>query len=101
MFKIRRSLVIVGGSALLGADVNLYRSAANALKTDDGFIVGGTPFVAPYSTTSPTLDVNGQIAVYQKGGTPRLAVRLAGTVINIELPTTTGGTAFYRVASPP
>jgi hypothetical protein len=42
------------GGLLLGLDVNLYRSAANTLKTDDGFIAAGAIRTDLYFGTSGT-----------------------------------------------
>ena len=42
IFKIWQRPAIVGGSVDIGADVNLYRSAADLLKTDDGLEIAGT-----------------------------------------------------------
>ncbi len=99
MYKVRRNAIFLGGSVDLGADVNVYRSAADTLKTDDSFTIAGATFVAPYATTTPTMATNGQIQLYQKGGTPRLVVRLGGTNIIVQFPTATGGTAFYTVGT--
>ena len=41
-FKIRRALAVSGGSIQIGADTNLYRSAADLLKTDDALEIAGT-----------------------------------------------------------
>jgi hypothetical protein len=38
--SIPRGGLSVAGTLTIGADVNLYRSQANVLKTDDGFIIG-------------------------------------------------------------
>jgi hypothetical protein len=98
--KFRRKLW-QAGSVDLGADCNLYRDAANKLKTDDGLAVGGTPFIAPYSTSSPTLNANGQIAIYHKGGTPWVGFYIGGTPYVMQVPTSDGGTPVFTVNSTP
>jgi len=62
---------VLGGTLYFGAaeDTNLYRSAANALKTDDSFAVGATVDVG--STTT----IGGQTTVTHNGQ----SLRLAGT----------------------
>ncbi len=42
LFRVRRNLVVNGGSVQIGADVGIYRSAANRLDTDDALQVAGT-----------------------------------------------------------
>ena len=75
-----------GGTGATDNDVNLYRSAANVLKTDDDFIVTGT-LTTPYIkiTTSPGLnkilvsDANGN-GTWQSGITgPSGATGATGT----------------------
>jgi hypothetical protein len=58
------------GSGALAGDVNLYRSAANVLKTDDAFdaasyLVGGTPM---FSSAGVSLVPLGTIAVFNARG---------------------------------
>lgn len=49
--------VLVWGSGTLAGDTNLYRSAANVLKTDDSFSVGQTLAVAGSTTLAGSLNV--------------------------------------------
>ena len=118
-FVIRRALAVRGGSVQLGADVNLVRDAANRLRTDDAFQVGGTanldgatriggsatfagtPFVVPYGTASPTLSPNGDLRVYHKSAVARLAFQSGGTAYVIALPTATNGTITVSVGTIP
>lgn len=86
---------------VIGADCNVYRYAANKLKTDDGLIVGGTPFVAPYGTAAPTIDTNGQLAVYHKTHVPRLVLYSGGTPYAMAMPAATHGTLTITVNSVP
>ena len=119
-FKIKGALALGGGSVQLGADVNLYRSAANVLKTDDGLNValastltglatlsagfnaqGGTQGILPYGTASPTIDQNGEVFVLQKGNRSYLCYQAGGTPCYITLPQVTAGTALYTVGGTP
>ena len=124
-FVIRNSVAVKGGSVQIGADANIYRSAANVLKTDDALTVvgtltasgaqvhtgalsqagsatfSGTPFVVPYETSSPTLGANGDLRLYLKAGIPRLAFQVGGTVYAIALPLTTHGTITITAGSLP
>lgn len=114
-----KSNFAIGGSVQLGADTNIYRKAANQLATDDGFHAGGTvgvtgaatfsdsatfsgtPFVVPYSTTSPTFATNGDLRIYHKTNTPAIAFRSGGTSYVLQFPTTDHGTATLRVNTVP
>lgn len=123
-FKVKRNLAIAGGSVQLGADTNLYRDSANALKTDDALTVAGafTPtgavvanggisssgtvtvtgkLVAPYGTASPTIATNGQIVVYTKSDVSYLGVYIGGTPNYIGFPNATHGTVTITVGGTP
>lgn len=97
MYKFRRDIVVLGGSAQFGADTNLYRSAANTLKTDDSLVVGGSLLTVPYGNTSPALASNGDMAIYHKANVARLAIRSGGTIYTLQFAvgtaTFTAGTA--------
>lgn len=101
MFKIRRALVVQGGSVQIGSNVNLYRSADDTLKTDDSLVIGGTSLAVPYGTSSPSPIVNGNVNVYHKGNVARLVVRSGGTAYVIALPAATHGTITCTVNSVP
>lgn len=89
-FKVKQALAISGGSVLLGADTNLYRSAANILATDDALSVGGTVLVKKTSGGTTTIDggtvtvpgqlVNSGSAVFS--GTPFI-IPTGGTPTNL------------------
>lgn len=114
-FKIRRSLNIGGGSVQLGADVNIYRSAANVLKTDDSLTTAGYTLTAdkilnassgtaaylPYHTATPTVAVNGHFTMMQKGNRSYLLYYAGGTPCHIMLPQTTHGTVTITVGGTP
>ena len=125
-YKIRRSLAVGGGSVQLGADVNLYRSAANVLKTDDALTVvgtltasgattltglatasagldasGGTKMLLPYATATPDINSNGQFQTIQKGNRSYLLYYLGGTPCYITLPQVTAGTMLVTVGGTP
>lgn len=105
-FTVRGALRVKEGTVQVGADVNLYRNAANVLKTDDSFTVvgsltSGTAFVAPYGTSSPAPVTNGQIAVYHKTHVPRLVVYSGGTAYCVAFPAATHGTITVTVNSVP
>lgn len=112
--KIYGSLTVTGGSVNLGADTNFYRSAANVIKTDDALTVtgivtasagvnaqGGTSFVAPYATASPTVDANGHISFVQKGDRSYLSFQCGGTPFHVMFPQTTHGTITTTVGGTP
>jgi len=76
---------VTGGTVTLGAngDVNIYRSGANILKTDDKFI-SAVALVTAAGTAAPTLSTNGELQVAQVGGTARIYFRVAGTTYYID-----------------
>jgi len=100
-FKERGRFFIRGGSVLIGADTNIYRSAADQLKTDDGLHVAGTALIVPYGTSATTKAQNGDFQVYHKGNVAYLTFRAGGTVYSVGLPAATHGTATITVGSPP
>ncbi|HVX56860.1 MAG TPA: hypothetical protein VHA37_03950, partial [Candidatus Saccharimonadales bacterium] len=55
------------GGLLFGTDTNLYRSAANTLKTDDSLIVGANLNVSGNSTLTGTLSVGGLASLSSLG----------------------------------
>ena len=72
---------------LLGGDTNLYRSAADTLKTDDNFIVGGT--------------ISGKGAVPVGGTTGQILAKTTATDLDtnwIDPPAGTGGAAIQAAA---
>ncbi len=84
IFRVTRT----GGTITWGSgevrtllDTNLYRSAANTLKTDDNFQAasGITTKEATGAVAVASLSANGDIQVQMCGGTPRVIARLAGT----------------------
>lgn len=125
-FKTRRSLAVGGGSVLIGADVNIYRSAANVLKTDDALTVastltaqaaltqsggavtlGGTTtvtnkLIVPAGTATPTMGtVDGEIRAYTKNNKPYLAMVFGGSSFVMQFPVTTDGTAAFTAGGTP
>ena len=119
-FKTRRALAVGGGFVQIGADTNLYRTAANVLKTDDALTVAGvstltglstlsagfnaaagTQAALPYSTASPTVDTNGQIGFTQKGNRTYLTFYAGGTPFHVMFPQTTHGTITTTVGGTP
>ena len=118
--KFRGAIAVGGGRVQLGADVNLYRSAANTLKTDDGLNVpltstltgkitpsagmdasGGPILAVPYATASPTVDTNGHLSYVQKGNRSYMLYRAGGTPCYMTLPQVTGGTILVTVGGTP
>ncbi len=124
--KIRRALAIGGGSVQLGADVNIYRTSANVLKTDDALTVagtltasgastltgiatvsagmdasGGTKLTVPYATTTPNINANGQLQMLQKSNLSYLLYYCGGTPCYIQLPQVTAGTMLVTVGGTP
>jgi len=87
---------IVFGSA---ADVNLYRSATNTLKTDDNFIFGGSSLTvsdgSTVFTSSSTIADNKTISVSQTGAT--VGTDYAGYFTNTGAATTNVG--LYATAT--
>jgi len=51
-------ITITDGQVLQWSDVNLYRDAANVLKTDDSFTVGGTTFTSIANTNLGSADAS-------------------------------------------
>jgi len=105
-YKIKRALAVAGGSVHIGADTNIYRSAANVLKTDDALTVAlaltaPTKLVAPYTTDSGTVDTNGQIQFEQKSNRSYLLYQCGGTPCYITLPQVTAGTMLVTVGGTP
>jgi len=117
-FKVRRSLAVTGGSVNIGADCNLYRSAANVLTSDDALTLTGTltpngavnaagtvttsgRLVIPHGTASPTVATDGQLFVYTKANVSRLGVRINGTPNYIAFPAATNGTVTVTVGGTP
>lgn len=75
-----------GGGIDLGGDTNLYRSAANTLKTDDSFIIGGTS--ADLLTQSDLRFYDADSSNYVGFQAPSTV----GTNVNWTLPSTDGST---------
>ncbi len=117
MFKVRRTLVVVGGSVQMGADVNLYRSAANLLATDDAFQVGGTAYlvgatkfgaqvtfgsaalVQNEGSVAPTLTIHGDFQRAHVLGSPlNMYFRSGGTTYSIAFQAATHGTITCTIA---
>ena len=119
--RVKGRINIGAGSVTFGdaEDTNLYRSAANTLKTDDALTVAGafnasgaatvagaftaqgTPALVPYATASPTVDSNGQVGVYHKAGVAYLTFQSGGTPYVLGLPSATNGTLTITVNSVP
>ncbi len=117
MFKIRRTLVVVGGSVQMGADVELSRKAANLLGTDDGLQVGGTAYLVGASkfgaavtfgsaqfimnegSVTPTLTAHGDLQRFHVLGTTlTVAFRSNGTTYAMAFPSTTHGTPTITIS---
>lgn len=112
-FIVGRSLSVKGGSIHM-KDVNLYRSAANVMKSDDALTVagtvtaslaldasGGTVLKVPYHTVSPNVDANGHLTFLQKGNRSYLLYHMGGTPCYITMPQVTAGTMLVTVAGTP
>jgi len=91
----------VGGGLLIGDDANLYRTAANTLKTDDSVVVGGAFSVTGLTTLATSLTgalqassgvVSADTLPINLGGTGQTT---ASTAINALVPTQTGNSGNY------
>ena len=72
---------IVSGKLLFGDDVNLYRSAANILKTDDSFEVIGTLWAKSGVDVERTSEFSSAYKAYKLADSvPRLQIRADGLI---------------------
>jgi hypothetical protein len=93
--------MLAGGSAYWGSgagavDTNLYRSAADTLKTDDSLIVGGGVTSVGNISASTTLTVGGAASL--NGG---LTVAVKGQVSYVRKAATTGRASTTALADDP
>ncbi len=98
MFKVRRTLIVVGGSVDIGSGPNLYRSSAALLKTDVSLeAVGGLTLGAPGTVNSNMLIRKTAIGtVTIDAGTIAIRKHLAlGGTTTIDGGTVTGVTAVF------
>ena len=126
LFVIKRGLSIKGGSVHM-IDVNIFRDSANVMKTDDALTVaglftatagfatarggtvtggtvdlaGGTAFLVPYHTVSPSVSSNGHLTALQKANRSYLLYQMGGTPCYITLPQVTAGTMLVTVGGTP
>lgn len=126
-FKIRRNLVVGGGSVQLGADVGLFRDSANVARTNDALTVdgiitasagisstkggtvtggttdigGATALIVPYQVATPDVNKNGHFSFLQKGDRSYMLYEMGGTPCYITLPQVTSATALFTIGGTP
>lgn len=84
------SSTTAGNGLTIGGDTNLYRSAANTLKTDDSLIIGSG------LSLSKALKINDQ-ATYGAGGTTSSPTQIDVTGVSRVLISPTPGNIYYEI----
>lgn len=92
MFSVTVAGLLSWGAGSTAPDVNLYRSAADTLKTDDSFSVGASLTVAASANLADTIITGNRVT---NGATERPQLHTSTTVQN-----TTGETAIQTVTIP-
>ena len=86
----------VGAGLVIGIDTNLYRSAADTLKTDDAFVSGSTITGASSLTLGANGGTTGSILIRgTTSGTVTMTVAAVAGTWSFTLPTTAGSSGQY------
>lgn len=85
-----------GAGILIGGDANLYRSAADTLKTDDAFVSGSTITGASSLTLGANGGTTGSVLIRgTTSGTVTMTVAAVAGTWSFTLPTTAGSSGQY------